>query len=194
MQEDFDRIRLDHAFILDSLLTEYHQRTGTWPFAEGTDSVAAYVVIATDAQAEANAAFVRIRVDNELRGTDGKPGPAPVGVQEYSAFALQAELARALERPVSLPVDPQRVPVNKPSVYIYVLYRDVFDVSVFLHHDVAFARPLGSFHHKVALSNRSLPYSGIWTRGQLMMEPSFREFFARSFNRGGYTMRTHIER
>lgn len=192
MQEDFDRIRLDHLFILDTLLREYASRTGTLPFAAGTDSMPSVVVIATADQRARNEDILQIRVDRELRGTDGVPAPAPQRPQFHTAERFQAELSRALGRTVVLPVDPQQVPVNKPSVYVYVLYRGVYDVSAFLHQEFGFARALGPYHHKVALAGRTLPRVGIWRREDLAADPAFRAFFAAPFNRGGYVLRTTL--
>ena len=105
---------------------------------------------------------------------------------------LQDELERVLGRTVQIPVDPQQVPVNKPSIYIYVLYQGVYDVSVFLHQEFSFARALGPYHNKVAIASRSYPRAGIWTAEQLKKDPQFIEFFQKPFNRDGYTLKTKL--
>jgi hypothetical protein len=192
MQEDFDRIRLDHALVISGLLAEYRSATGRYPFAEGSDSSPAVVIIGTPEQQRNNRDFIRIRIDQDLRAAAGVPAPAPSRASFHTTEEFEAELGHALGRRVSLPVDPQRVPVNKPSIYIYVLYRDVYDVSVFLHQAFSFSRPLGEFHNKVALANKSLPAFGIWTAADLMRQPDFIAFFRKPFNRGGYKLRTEV--
>jgi hypothetical protein len=131
-------------------------------------------------------------VDSDLRAEGGITPPIAPRITTRTPDELQAELSRGLGREVQLPVDPQQVPVNKPSVYTYVLYRGVYDVSAFLHQDFTFARKLGQFHNKVALSNRTLPRYGYWRREDLMKEPAFRAFFLAEFNRGGYVLKTAL--
>ena len=192
MQEDFDRIRLDHALVIGGLLAEYRRATGRYPFAEGSDSVPAVVIIGTPEQLRNNRDFIRIRIDLDLRAAAGVPAPNPARTSFHTTEEFEAEIGHALGRRVGVPVDPQRVPVNKPSVYIYVLYRDVYDVSVFLHQAFSFSRPLGEFHNKVAVANKSLPAYGIWTAADLTQQPDFIAFFRKPFNRGGYKLQTEL--
>jgi hypothetical protein len=163
-----------------------------FPFADGTDSVPAVVIIGTADQERRNKEFIRIRVDFDLRTANGvrAPGFARVGFRTMKEF--QDELGRALGRAVQVPVDPQQVPVNKPSIYIYVLYQGIYDVSVFLHQEFSFARPLGPYHNKVAIASRSYPRGGFWTAEHLKKEPQFIEFFQKPFNRDGYTLKTKL--
>jgi len=192
MQEDFDRIRLDHAFVIGALIDEYRTKAGVFPFEDGTDSLPAAVIIGTADQLRRNKEFIRIRVDFDLRATDGKPAPDFARVAFRTAKEFQDELGRVLGRAVQVPVDPQQVPVNKPSIYIYVLYRGIYDVSVFLHQKFSFARPLGPYHNKVAIASRSYPRGGFWTADHLKTEPQFIEFFRMPFNREGYTLKTKL--
>lgn len=192
MQEDFDRIRLDHLLEIDSTLREFVHRKGSLPFASISDAVPVVVVIATDDQQQRNREGLDIRVDREIRAENGVLPPAPPRIQFVTASAFVDALQEGLGRPLSLPIDPQRVPVNKPSVYVLVLFRGVYDVSAYLHHNLGFARELGPYHHKVALASRSLPAAGIWRREDLLANTAFREFFRQPFNRGGYTLRTQL--
>ena len=93
---------------------------------------------------------------------------------------------------MQVPVDPQQVPVNKPSIYIYVLYRDIYDVSVFPHQGFSFARPLGPYYNKVAIASRSFPRGGFWTAEDSKKESQFIEFFQKPFNRERYTLKTKL--
>jgi hypothetical protein len=192
MQEDFDRIRLDHLFEIDSTIREFVQRTGSLPFAKLSDSIPVVVVIASDDQYQRNRENLAIRVDRELRAEKGVLPPAPPRAEFVAAYDFVGALQEGLGRQLSLPLDPQQVPVNKPSVYLLVIYRGVYDVSAYLHNDAAFARGIGPYHYKVALANRSLPTSGIWRREDLLANTEFRTFFGKPFNRGGYTLRTQL--
>jgi hypothetical protein len=154
--------------------------------------VPAAVVIGTDEQGERNKDLVRIRVDFALRSTNGERAPRFERVQMHTVKEFQDELARVLGHPVQVPVDPQLFPVNKPSVYTYVLYRDVYDVSVFLHQEFAFARSLGPYYNKVAIVSRSYPKSGFWTAEDLKQEPEFVEFFRKPFHRTPYALKTKL--
>jgi hypothetical protein len=165
---------------------------GTFPFAEGTDSLPAVVIIGTADQKRRNSEFIRILVDLNLRATDGVPAPSFPRATVHTMEEFQDELGRVLGRVVQLPVDPQKVPVNKPSIYIYVLYRGIYDVGVFLHQGFSFARPLGPYHNKVAIASRSYPRYGFWTAAHLKKEPQFIEFFQKPFNRDGYKLRTKL--
>jgi hypothetical protein len=192
MQEDFDRIRLDHAFSIGALLDEYRAKVGAFPFSEGTDSVPAVVIIGTADQERQNEKFIRIRVDLALRAAQGVPAPPPARFAFHTMNEFQDELGRVLGRTVQVPVDPQKVPVNKPSIYTYVLYQGTYDVSVFLHQDFSFARPLGPYYNKVAIASRSYPQGGFWTAEHLKKQPQFIEFFQKPFNRDGYTLKTKL--
>jgi hypothetical protein len=192
MQEDFDRIRLDHAFVIGALLDEYRAKAGMFPFEDGTDSVPAVVIIGSADQERRNQELIRIRVDLYLRATNGAPAPRFDRVAFHTMKEFQDELERVLGRAAQVPVDPQQFPVNKPSIYIYVLYRGVYDVSVFLHQKFSFARPLGPYHNKVAIASRSYPRDGFWTAERLKKEPQFIEFFQKPFNQDGYTLKTKL--
>jgi len=191
MQEDFDRIRLDHAFVIGALLDDYRAKVGAFPFADGTDSVPAVVIIGTADQEQRNAQ-ARISIDLDLRAANGIPAARPVRVAFRTMKEFQDELGRVLGPAVQVPVDPQQVPVNKPSIYIYVLYQGIYDVSVFLHQRFSFARSLGPYYNKVAIASRSYPRSGFWTAEDLKKEPQFIEFFQKPFNRERYTLKTKL--
>jgi hypothetical protein len=73
-----------------------------------------------------------------------------------------------------------------------VLYRDVYDVSVFLHQQFPFARSMGPYYNKVAIASRSSPRGSFWTAEDLKKEPRFIEFFRKPFNRERYTLQTKL--
>ena len=51
MQEDFDRIRLDHILIINGLVNEYKEKVGHFPFANYSEKPV-YSKIATEEQIE----------------------------------------------------------------------------------------------------------------------------------------------
>ncbi len=116
MQEDFDRIRLDHAFVIGALLNDYRARVGVFPFEDGTDSVPAVVIIGTADQERRNENFIRIRVDLNLRIANGVPAPGFARIAFHTMKEFQDELGRVLGSWVQVPpnADPPRPGVNLP--------------------------------------------------------------------------------
>ena len=87
-------------------------------------------------------------------------------------------------------LDPQNVPTKKPCLYMFTLYRGVFDITAFLHQDVGFARKLSPFNSKITItsSKRSNPKLSVWNKGDLLRRSDFRDFILKEFNRGGYNL------
>ena len=191
MQEDFDKIRLDHILIIADIVNEYKEKTGHFPL-ENYSKKPVYVTIATKEQIENDKGRSHVFLDLSTRAVDGKIPDQPQSAVEVSFQEFMSELEKGLQRPVKIPVDPQKVPVNKPSLYYYTYYLGVFDVTAFLHNDFSFARNLGKFYNKITVGYRSYPSSGIWAPKDLMAQEEFRQFFQSPFNRGGYTIKTKI--
>lgn len=194
MQQDFDRIRLDHLFIIAKLMREYESKAGHFPFANSADGKPVAVVIASEEQLKNDDGRVQIMLDLQTRANDGDVPSKPERIVMRTINELTEELETVLEREITLPIEPQKVPVNKPSVYVFTSYLDVFDVSAFLHNSFPFARKLGDFNYKITVSNRSNQESGIWKPEELMRDADFRDFFSAAFNRSGYTLQTTIPR
>lgn len=192
MQEDFDRIRLDHILVIHKLIAEYKSETGHFPF-EGRSDLPAVVLIASEEQLRNNHDRIPIFIDLETRAIAGKTPAQPATIEEYSTAELARELGKALKRPVALPLDPQKVPVNKPTLYIYTYYLGVFDITAFLHNRFSFARPIKDFFNKITVGSRSDPRVAIWTPEELMAETDFRAFFSAPFHRAGYQLQTELE-
>ena len=192
MQEDFDRIRLDHLLVIAKLVNEYQTKTGHLPFAISSDGKPVAVIIASEDQLDRHKGHSLVRLDLETRARDGVVPEAPDRIEMRTVTELVHELEVALERKIDLPVDPQKVPVNKPSVYVFTSYMDVFDVTAYLHNSLPFARKMADFAYKITIGTRSNPNSGIWTADDLMEQPDFRKFFGAPFNRSGYTLQTTI--
>ena len=192
MQKDFDKIRLDHILTINALIQEYKTTTGKYPFEDGLAQMPVVVTIQTDKQKETHNGNVPIILDLESRAVNGLFPEQPPRIDMRTVQEFEKLLSEGLKRDVILPKDPQKVPVNKPSVYIYTYYLDVYDVTAFLHHDLSFARNLGPFNNKVTIGNRSLPQVGIWKAEDLMQQDDFREFFLSKFNKGGYELKTQL--
>lgn len=189
MQEDFDKIRLDHILIISNLVNEYKEKNGHFPFANRSEKPVV-VTIASEEQIENDKGRAPIFVDLNTRATDGNTPEQPKSIEKVSLREFAAELERGLQRAVTLPVDPQKVPVNKPSFYYYTYYLGVFDVTAFLHNEFSFTRPLNQYNNKITVGYRSDPPSAIWTPEELIKQEQFRIFFQSPFNKGGYTIKT----
>jgi hypothetical protein len=190
MQEDFDKIRLDHLFKIDSLISEYYSKTGHYPLAgRALGSVPIIVKIATESQIKRDDGRVLYIVDLITRSHDGVLAQRPERVEVLSLQELGEALSSGLGRPVALPMDRQKVPVNKPSMYLYVYYDGVYDVSAYLHNQFSFARHLGDFYYKVTISNRTNAEGGIWTVEDLANQEEFLNFIRSPFNKPGYEPR-----
>lgn len=192
MQEDFDKIRLDHILIINDLVNEYKEKVGHFPFANYSEKPV-YVTIATEEQIKNDKGRSNVFLDLTTRAVDGNIPEQPKSIEEVTLQEFTSKLEKGLQRTVKVPVDPQKVPVNKPSLYYYTYYLGVFDVTAFLHNNFSFARNLGEFFNKITVGHRSYPHSGIWTPIDLMEQQEFKQFFRSPFNRGGYTIKTEIK-
>ena len=190
MQEDFDKIRLDHLLSINALIQEYKNSTGTYPFETHSNQLPVIVVIQTEKQKETHQGNVPLFLDLESRISDGKLPTQPERIDSHIVQEFEELLSQGLKRTIILPKDHQKVPVNKPSVYIYTYYIGVYDVTAFLHHDLSFTRALGPFNYKITVGNRSVPDAGIWTANELMQSEEFKEFFFSPFNKPGYKLQT----
>lgn len=192
MQEDFDKIRLDHIFIISGLVNEYHQKNGKYPFETGPSQLPAIAIIETEKQKETHGGKVPLFLDLNIRQTKGKLPTKPSKVDVKTIEELETELSKGLDRDIILPKDRQKVPVNKPSVYLYSYYLDVYEITAFLHHDLVFTRPLGPFYNKITLSNRSEKNFGIWNPDELLKQKEFISFFTAPLNKDGYVIKTKL--
>lgn len=192
MQEDFDKIRVDHLFVIFDLVSEFHRETGKYPFQVAGSELPVFVIIQTEEQEKTHGGKVPLFLDLEIRLERGLPFEKPNRVDVKSLEEFETELTRGLKRTVQLPKDPQKVPINKPSVYLYNYFAGVFEITAFLHHDTSFTRPIGEFYNKITLSNYSDPSVAIWNQEQLKNQEDFRIFFSIPFNKGGYTLKTEV--
>ena len=173
-------------------LMNIRKKVGHFPFADYSQKPV-YVKIATEEQIENDKGRSKVFLDLSTRAVNGKIPEQPTRIEEISFKVFSAELEKGLGRPVKIPVDPQKVPVNKPSLYFYTYYLGGFDVTAFLHNSFPFARNIGPFYNKITVGRQSYPQSCIWTPKDLMDVEEFRQFFQSPFNRGGYTKKTVLK-
>ena len=192
MQEDFDIIRLDHIFIIDGLVKEFKQKTGRYPFEESDSQPPVATIIETDYQKKSHDGQVPIFLDLEIRESNGVRLPKPKRIDVRTIQELEKEISNGLGRDIILPKDHQNVPVNKPSVYLYTYYLHEYEITAFLHNDFEFARPMGPFYNKITLSSNAAHHMGIWKAEELIGLQKFKEFYFKSFNKGGYERRAKL--
>jgi hypothetical protein len=117
-QRSQDPVRLAAADSLRVLVREYRQRSGGHlPFEERADSEPFMIVIGR----------------SEVHEDEMAQMPAlRRGARWGNSDELVAELSRVLERPVSLPREPQRVATFAPNVYLYFIAGREYCVVVHL--------------------------------------------------------------
>lgn len=193
MQQDFDKIRLAHIFAIDDLVSEFREHTGRYPFQESDERNPVASIIETDEQRKSHRGDVPIFITLETRIDYNNPPPEPEHVVIKTVAELENELSEGLGRDIVLPKDPQRVPMNKPSVYLYSYYLGVYEITAFLHNKQDFARRIGPYFYKITLSNASDNSMGIWTAGKLKSEDSLRDFLSSPFNKEGYIRKAEFQ-
>lgn len=91
-----------------------------------------------------------------------------------------------LGRKIFIPFDPQRVAVNKPNFYIYMIRGKTYYFAVHLHEEFPFARKIAPFYYKLEISNDPNPANQIWDYDALMQNSEFAAAISREMNRPGY--------
>ena len=168
LQEDFDIARLNDLVELSGYIEQYWQKTGKYPY-QSTEPIPVYVFVATQEQAKYT-----------------KNGPPYEHIRvEPSNFV--AELVSVLGDSISVPFDPQRVPVNKPNFYLYMVAGENYYLAVHLHQEFEFANHLGDFYSKVEVTNDPLATrKGTWRRAELLQQPTFQAALKARPNKPGY--------
>ncbi len=136
-QTGADEKRLNDLYYYGTLLKEYEEITGTYPFVGQHDSPV-YVVIANSFQqsmAKDYIAFV----------------PEPKIVK--SETDLKNELERVLKREIVINHDPQRVASGFPNIYVYMANNDEFYFAVHLYHNHGVGAQLAKHYYKVQMTN-----------------------------------------
>ena len=122
-----DPARLAAADSLRALVREYRERSGGHlPFEERAHAQPFMIVIGRS-----------VAHEDEMAQT-----PALLrGARWSNSNELEAELSRVLERPISLPREPQRVPTFAPNVYLYFISGREYCVVVHLFEQSSISVP-----------------------------------------------------
>lgn len=167
MQQDFDMARLRDIETLGKHIERYKEVVGTYPL-QGQSELPNYVHIATREQTE------------QIRG---KP-PYEHVVTSVSTFV--DELERVLGPDIEIPFDPQRVAVNKPNFYIYLIVDDTYFLAVHLFEPYPFANQVSDHYHKLEVSNAVVDRRGVWQLSELQSDEAFIAAKNRELHKPGY--------
>ena len=170
LQYDFDIARLNHLEKISGYIEQYKNITGKYPF-QGKTELQNYVYIATKGQ---------------QKYTKQMAPPYSHLLSNINPFI--AELQSKLGQDIQMPFDPQRVPVNKPNFYIYMIEGDTYYVAVHVHNDYSFSNKLANYYNKVEVTNNaSRNRTGTWFRDDLINNPEFIKARNAAPNKPGYT-------
>lgn len=175
LQHDLDQVRLRDLKILSGLIEDYRDVTGRYPFQGDTD-LPHYVRIAT-------------REQQKYFG-EGPPYEHKNSTAKQFVSELQAKLGD-----IEVPFDLQRVPVNKPNFYIYLVNGDAYFLAVHLHNDFSFSTNISRFYNKVEVTNNEQAVRpGVWLRSALLDHPEYNAALQASAYKPGYTtqLRTRL--
>lgn len=159
-QADADIIRLKHLEYYGKLLTEYHAKTGTYPFVGEVD-VPAYVFIASPEQKD-----------------DVKGGP-PYAHKTADFKYLVEEFETVLGREIKEFYDPQYEPDSKPNFYIYMVEGETFYFAVHTHEAFSFSNPIGEGYNKIEITNNPSGASHLVSPKDLFASTEFRNAVSR---------------
>lgn len=168
LQHDLDLVRLQDLKTLSGFIEKYREQEGRYPFQGETD-LPHYVQIAT-------------REQQKYLG-QGPPYPH----KSTTAIKFVAELQAKLGS-IEVPFDLQRVPVNKPNFYIYLITDDVYFLAVHLHNDYSFSSNVSRFYNKVEVTNSEQAVRhGVWLRSELLSHPEYNAALQAEPYKAGYT-------
>ena len=183
-QDDFDKIRLNHIRYLYEVVRQYKTVNGSVPFAVESDTVPVVVLFETAQQERRHNGKYPIIVHLETRfpESDSIPKPQRVVIKKEDDFC--DELGAVLDKKITPVRDPQKLPGKKPCLYIMTIYKDVFDVTAFLHNPLPFTRKLAPGNNKVTLTSakKSYPLVAVWTLKELTGKAYYRVFMKEPFN------------
>lgn len=169
-QHDMDIARLRDLRSLGGMIERYRSRNGAYPLQDGS-TIPTIVYIAT----------------REQRGSIQGAPPYTHKVVAVRQF-IQA-LREGLGDPVELPFDPQRVAVNRPNFYEYMVVGDTYFLAVHTHEAFGFARKVSAHYCKVEVSNKPIPSRKVWEYRTLMDDECFVAAASRRPHRPGYIER-----
>ena len=134
-QKDADIVRLNHLVYYGALITEYKEKTGSYPFEKNAD-VPVYAFIVSPEQCD------------DL-SSDGPKFPHKTTTSRYFFEELEAGLGRNIDEYY----DPQYAPDKKPNFYIYNFQDSYYNFAVHLGGEYSFANPVAPGYNKVEITN-----------------------------------------
>lgn len=168
LQHDLDIVRLKDIATLSGYIEKYKEIAGKYPF-EGEVNVPHYVHIATKEQEQY-----------------AKGGP-PYQHKRTSVQDFIKELQSKLGNDIQIPFDLQRVPVNKPNFYIYMVIGNFYFLAVHVHNDFSFANRVADYYYKVEVTNNSdANRKGTWLRSELLANEAYINAINEKPNKAGY--------
>ncbi len=169
LQHDFDIVRLNDLAVLSGYIEQYKNLTGKYPF-QGETELPHYVHIATKEQEQY-----------------AEKGP-PYSHKKTSARLFVEELLTKLGPEIQIPFDLQRVPVNKPNFYIYMVIGEVYFLAVHVHQDYSFANKVADYYNKVEVTNNpKANREGSWLRSELIESQAYIKARSERPHKPGYT-------
>ena len=153
-QHDADIFRLRHMKYFGALIEEYYKKTGKYPL-QGLSKAQHYVFIAAPHQ--------------ERYVQDVPAQFAVTGLEEFRSV-----LEKGLERKVEFKFDPQKVPVEAPNFYLYMINGESFFFAVHLYKARSFTNSIGKNYHKLEITNEEPNRRGLWNYEQLIDDKGFK--------------------
>lgn len=153
-QINSDTVRLRHLEYYGSILNEYYQKTGTYPF-QSLNPNPVYVYIANNEQEE----FTK--------------DPLPFEHTLHTHKEFIDEIESVLERDINEYFDPQYYPDNKPNFYMYVVVGKTMYFAVHVGNQYPFSKKVSNGYYKIELSNMLIPYDKFYTIQYLQNNEEF---------------------
>ncbi|MDB2705431.1 hypothetical protein N9Y67_02695 [Pseudomonadota bacterium] len=114
-------------------------------------------------------------------------GGPPYQHKRTSAKDFIVELQSKLGNEIEIPFDLQKVPVNKPNFYIYMVVGNAYFLAVHVHHNYSFANKVADYYYKVEVTNnQNVNRKGTWLREELLANESYKKAIAAKPNKPGY--------
>lgn len=142
-QHDADIFRLRHLEYFGGLIEEYHQKTGKYPLQENSEYQN----------------YVHIAAPHQQKYATGGPSHKH-NITNIETF--RKELEQGLGRTIDLKFDPQKVPVDAPNFYIYMIEGDSYYFAIHLYHEFPFSNSIAKHYNKVEITNVESRQHGQW--------------------------------
>lgn len=169
LQHDLDIVRLQDLQTLSTYVERYREIKGRYPL-QGQADVPHYVHIATQEQQQ----YAQMS--------------PPYAHVKTPAKDFVDELIATLGNDIEVPFDLQRVPVNKPNFYIYMITGKTYFLAVHVHQDFPFANKVADFYNKVEITNGTdVNRPGTWQRAKLLTNPAYISATHAQPHKPGYT-------